>query len=88
MLDKTELIHRHWDLPVPQDSKSVIAYYTQEILKQLRLGSIFDKIYPIVKRYVIEKLFVEPVDLNDPRVLLILSSPFIQEKFSRYLLIH
>jgi len=21
MLDKTELIHRHWDLPVPQDSK-------------------------------------------------------------------
>jgi type III restriction enzyme len=80
MLDKTELIHRHWDLPVPQDSKSVIAYYTQEILKQLRLGSIFDKIYPIVKRYVIEKLFVEPVDLDDPRVLLILSSPFIQEK--------
>jgi type III restriction enzyme len=80
MLDKTELIHRHWDLPVPQDSKSVIAYYTQEILKQLRLGSIFDKIYPIVKRYVIEKLFVEPVDLDDPRVLLILSSPLIQEK--------
>ena len=80
MLDKTELIHRHWDLPVPQDSKSVIAYYTQEILKQLRLGSIFDKIYPIVKRYVIEKLFVEPVDLDDPRVLLILSSPFIHEK--------
>jgi len=83
MLDKTELIHRHWDLPVPQDSKSVIAYYTQEILKQLRLGSIFDKIYPIVKRYVIEKLFVEPVDLDDPRVLLKLSSPNVQEKILR-----
>jgi type III restriction enzyme len=80
MLDKKELIHRQWDLPVPQDSRSVIAYYTQQILKQLRLGGIFDKFYPVVKRYVVEKLFAEPVDLDDPRVLLKLSSPEVQER--------
>ncbi len=80
MLDKKELIHRRWDLPVPEDSRSVIAYYTQQILKQLKLGGIFEKFYPVVKRYVVEKLFSEPVDLDDPRVLLKLSSPEVQER--------
>jgi len=80
MLEGMEVIRRKWDLPVPQDSKSVIAYYTDQILKQLKMGGAFATFYPIVKKYVIEKLFSERVNLNDPRVLYKLSSPEVQEK--------
>lgn len=80
MLKGMEVIKRKWDLPVPQDSKSVIAYYTDQILKQLKIGGAFASFYPLVKKYVIEKLFSEKVDLDDPRVLYKLSSPEVQEQ--------
>ena len=78
MLKGLEVIKRKWDLPVPQDSKSVIAYYTDQVLKELRIGGAFASFYPLVKRYVTEKLFTEKVDLDDPRVLYKLSSPEVQ----------
>jgi len=80
MLKGMEVIKRKWDLPVPQDSKSVIAYYTDQILKQLKIGGAFAVFYPLIKKYVLEKLFTEKVDLEDPRVLYKLSSPEIQEQ--------
>jgi len=80
MLQGMEVIRRKWDLPVPKDSKSVIAYYTDQILKQLKMGGAFASFYPLVKKYVVEKLFREKVDLDDPRVLYKLSSPEVQEK--------
>ncbi len=80
MLNGMEVVHRKWDLPVPQDSKSVIAYYTGQILKQLKIGGAFASFYPLVKKYVIEKLFSEEVDLDDRRVLYKLSSPEVQER--------
>ena len=79
MLKGMEVIKRKWDLPVPKDSKSVIAYYTDQILKQLKISGAFASFYPLVKRYVMEKLFTEKVDLEDPRVLYKLSSPEVQE---------
>jgi len=80
MLKGLEVIRRKWDLPVPQDPGSVIAYYTDLILKQLRIGGAFASFYPLVKKYVVEKLFAEKVDLHDPRVLYKLSSPETQEQ--------
>jgi len=80
MLKGVEVIRRKWDLPVPQDSKSVIAYYTDQILKQLKIGRAFATFYPLVKKYVAEKLFSEKVNLDDPRVLYKLSSPEVQER--------
>jgi len=74
------VIRRKWNLPVPQDSKSVIAYYSYQILKQLSIGGAFASFHPIVKKYVIEKLFTNKVDLEDPRVLYKLSSIEVQEK--------
>ena len=79
MLKGMEVIKRKWDLPVPKDSKSVIAYYTDQILKQLKISGAFASFYPLVKRYVMEKLFTEKVNLEDPRVLYKLSSPEVQE---------
>jgi len=83
MLKGMEVIKRKWNLPVPQDSKSVIAYYTDQILKQLKISGAFATFYPLVKKYVIEKLFTEKVDLDDPRVLYKLSSPEVQEQLIR-----
>jgi len=80
MLKGMEVIKRKWDLPVPQDSKSVIAYYTDQILKQLKIGGAFASFYPVIKKYVVEKLFAEKVDLEDPRVLYKLSFPEVQEQ--------
>ncbi len=80
MLKGMEVIKRKWDLPVPQDSKSVIAYYTDQILKQLKIGGAFASFYPVIKKYVVEKLFTEKVDLEDPRVLYKLSFPEVQEQ--------
>jgi len=78
MLKGMEVIKRRWDLPVPQDSKSVIAYYTDQILKQLKISGAFASFYPVIKKYVLEKLFTEKVDLEDPRVLYKLSSTEVQ----------
>ncbi len=69
------VIKRKWDLPVPQSHKSVIAYYTDQILKQLKINGAFAGFYPLVKKYVIEKLFSRKVDLDDPRVLYTLKFP-------------
>lgn len=80
MITNVVAIERVWDLPVPQDTKSVIAYYTDRILKQLKLPNMFSDFYPLVKSYVEMKLFDQKVDLNDPRVLYQLSTPEIQEK--------
>ena len=80
MVTKAVEIERVWDLPVPQDTKSVIAYYTDRILKQLKLINVFADFYPLVKSYVETKLFNQRVDLNDPHVLFQLSTPEIQEK--------
>jgi len=80
MLKGMEVIKRRWNLPVPQDPKSVIAYYTDQILKQLRIRGAFASFYPVVKRYVVEKLFTEKVTLEDPRVLYKLSSPEVQSQ--------
>ncbi|OQX78992.1 MAG: hypothetical protein B6D56_07990 [Candidatus Omnitrophica bacterium 4484_70.1] len=76
-----EVIRRKWTLPVPQDTRSVIAYYTQKILKELKIPTTtnFEKFYPLVKEYVCKKLFKEKVNLDDPRVLFNLSQSSIEE---------
>ncbi len=73
-------VERNWDLPVPQDVKSVIAYYTGRILKELNLSNMFADLYPIVKEYIEKKLFDQEVNLEDPRVLFQISEPELQNK--------
>ncbi len=68
----------------PKDPKAVISYYTDKILKQLKITGAFASFYPLVKKYVEEKLFTPKIDLNNPkdsyRVLYQLSSPEVQQK--------
>ncbi len=80
MITGTVEVERNWDLPVPQDVKSVIAYYTGRILKELNLVNMFSDLYPIVKEYIEKKLFNQEVNLEDPRVLFQISESELQDK--------
>lgn len=81
MLTNVVVVEREWNLPVPQDTRSVIAYYTQKVLKELHLPTTtnFPLFYPLVKDYVEHKLFTEEVPLDDPRVLYAVSEPQTEE---------
>ena len=81
MLTKAVVVEKEWTLPVPQDSNSVIAYYTHRILKEIKLPDTtnFPILYPLVKKYVKKRMFKKEVDLEDPRVLFVLSKSESQE---------
>lgn len=81
MLKGIEVIKkRRWDLPVPKNPESVIAYYADQIRKELRIPGNFPCFNRIVKEYVKERLFIEKVNLKDPRVLYNLSRIEVKKK--------
>jgi type III restriction enzyme len=51
------------------DYRSVIGYFAQTIMKDLRLVSGYDVLYGKVKAFVQEQLFDHPVDLESPNTL-------------------
>jgi type III restriction enzyme len=51
------------------DYRSVIGYFTQSIMRDLKLFSGYDVLYGQVKAFIREELFDRPVDLNDPNTL-------------------
>jgi type III restriction enzyme len=51
------------------DYQSVIGYFTQTIMKDLRLVSGYDVLYGKVKAFVQDELFDRPVDLESPNTL-------------------
>lgn len=51
------------------DYRSVIAYFTQTIMKDMRLVSGYDVLYAKVKEFVRTRLFDRPVELEDPNTL-------------------
>jgi type III restriction enzyme len=57
------------------DFRSVIGYFAQTIMKDLRLVSGYDALYPKVKQFVQDELFDKPVDLESPNTLRNLSEP-------------
>jgi type III restriction enzyme len=57
------------------DYRSVIGYFTQGIMKELRLVSGYDVLYPKVREFIAEHLFENPVNINDLNTLRNLSEP-------------
>jgi len=51
------------------DYRSVIGYFAQSIMKDLRLVSGYDVLYGKVKAFVQQELFDHPVELEDPNTL-------------------
>ncbi|CCB91122.1 Type III restriction protein res subunit [Waddlia chondrophila 2032/99] len=69
------------------DYSSVIGHFTQTIMKDLRLVSGYDVLYPLVKEFIKSYLFEKQVDLEDPNTLRNLSeiesSKTILESFKK-----
>jgi type III restriction enzyme len=59
----------------PGDYRSVVAFFTRQLLKDLHLVGGYDQLYPKVKTFMREHLFTEEVDLEDPVILRNLSEP-------------
>ncbi|MEA3486170.1 MAG: DEAD/DEAH box helicase family protein [Thermodesulfobacteriota bacterium] len=57
------------------DYRSVISYFAQTIMKDLRLVSGYDVLYGKVKAFVQDELFDRPVELESPNTLRNLSEP-------------
>ncbi|MDP2141536.1 MAG: DEAD/DEAH box helicase family protein [Gammaproteobacteria bacterium] len=76
MLD-SEMHHTiELDKSGPGDYRSVVAFFARQMLKELRLVGGYEVLYPLVKRFLSDHLFVaSPVNLEDPVVLRNLSEP-------------
>lgn len=60
----------------PADYRSVVAFFSRQILKEMRLVGGYDILYGKVKTFLTENLFEKsPVNLEDPVVLRNLSEP-------------
>ncbi len=51
------------------DYRSVIGYFTQTIMKELRLVSGYDVLYGQVKHFIAEELFNQAIDLESPNTI-------------------
>ncbi len=60
---------------IATDYRSVIGYFAQTILKDLRLYAAYDLLYPKVQEFVQDKLFGKFVNLEDSNILRNLSDP-------------
>ncbi len=61
------------------DYRSVVGFFARQLLKDARLVGGYDQLYPKVKAFMAERLFVRPVDLDDPVVLRNLSEPEVSK---------
>lgn len=57
------------------DFRSVVSFFTRQLLKDLRLVGGYDQLYPKVKVFIRDHLFSNEVALEDPVVLRNLSEP-------------
>ena len=57
------------------DYRSVVGYFSQTIMKELHLVSVYDVVYEKVKNFIRDDLFDNPVDLDDRNTLRNLSEP-------------
>ena len=57
------------------DYRSVLSYFAQVIMKQLKLVSGYDVLYGKVKDFIQNQLFGEPVDLDSPNTIRNLAEP-------------
>lgn len=51
------------------DYRNAIGFYTQGIMKELRMVSGFDELFPLIQNFVRDELFGKKVDLEDPNTV-------------------
>jgi Type III restriction enzyme, res subunit len=61
------------------DYRSVVGYFVRQLLKDLRLVGGYEQLYPKVRDFIRDHLFVSVVDLDDPVILRNLSEPEVSK---------
>lgn len=61
------------------DYRSVVGFFSRQLLKELRLVGGYDQLYPKVKTFLRDHLFTTPVNLDDPVTLRNLSEPEVSK---------
>jgi len=74
-----EVSHKTEFSGVLPDYRNMISFFTQNILKDNRLVSGFDVLYPKVETFIQEYLFGEKVDLEDANTLRNMSRPTVPQ---------
>jgi len=59
----------------PADYRSVVAFFARQLLKDLHLVGGYDQLYPKVRDFIRDHLFVRPVGMDDAVTLRNLSEP-------------
>ncbi len=71
------------------DYRSVVGFFSQVIMKELKLVSVYDVVYGKVKTFLRDDLFEHPVDLEDRNTLRNLSEPgatkTVMETFKKHI---
>jgi type III restriction enzyme len=76
MLDDEAHHTVHLDGSRPPDYRAVVGFFARQILKELRLFSGYDQLFPRLRDFIRDRLFADgPVDLEDPVVLRNLAEP-------------
>jgi Uncharacterized protein conserved in bacteria len=78
LLTGVEVERAQYPLPQVNDPNAVLAWYVNELQRDARLTGQFAALAPLVKDYVMTRVFEEAADFADPRVLQVLGEPAAQ----------
>jgi len=64
-----EVLEREYEIPQTQTASAILAFYTQEVARSLKLPTHFAPLTPKIEQFLREALFDKAVDLNEAKVL-------------------
>jgi type III restriction enzyme len=73
-----KLIERDYTMPEVQTSQEVISYYAKRIAQDAKLPAQFAALAPKVREFLETRAFGEPVDLDDPATIRVISTNVAQ----------
>ena len=78
ILSLEKLFSKEYEIPEPQTSGEVVAYYAKRIAQDVKLPSQFSALAPRIKEFLETKAFGRTVDLDSPGMLKAISSNVTQ----------
>lgn len=78
-------VHRERIEAEPPMAEDMLSAMTNKVMAKAGLPNVFSQLYPLVRRYVAERCFGRPIDLEDKTIRTHLQTSVVQECIARYL---
>mgnify|MGYP000694254870 CR=1 FL=1 len=78
-------VHRERIEAEPFIAEDLLSAITNKVMALAGLPNMFSQLYPLVRRYVAERCFRRPIDLEDKAIRTHLQTSVVQECIARYL---